>query len=242
MAGSMCSTNRQHLAPRAVRVAKTAALGASLLVGAHLTAVGAGSPNYAWLGWFSLVPFFLVIRLWRPTGAMLIGALWGVSLYVSLVIQHHVGIAFSVQSFVLAAAIPAAYAYLGAQVTCLIGFSPILLGIGWMGVELAFVRLGPCGGLLGAAQADVTILHWVSRTLGYVLVAFLIALVNASLVAVLCGVRLSMPPCSHRIVLAVCKTFLKPQTFFSFSLSTILPSRPRAPPLVPSMLRTATVS
>lgn len=238
----MCSTEKQRPARRSVRAAKTAALAVSLLVGAHVTAAGAESASYAWLGWFSLVPFFLVIRLWRPIGAMLIGALWGVSLYASLVSQPHAGLAFSAQSLVLAAAIPAAYAYLGARVTRWIGFSPILLGIGWMGVELSFVRLGLYGGLLGAAHADTTILHWVSRTLGYVLVAFLIAVVNASLVSILCGVRLSMPRRCYRIRLAACEAFLAPQTFFSIPLTVIRPSRPRAPPSAHSwMKRAATV-
>ena len=236
----MCSTKRQHSSHRSIRAAKAAALGLSLLAGAHVTAAGAASPSYAWLGWFSLVPFFLVIRLWRPTGAMLIGALWGATLYASLVSQPHTDLAFSVQSLVLATAIPAAYAYLGARVTRWIGFSPILLGIGWMGVELAFVRLGLYGGLLGAAHADATILHWVGRTLGYVLVAFLVAVVNASLVSILCGVRLSMPQRCYRIRLAVCEAFPAPQTFFSFPLSAIRPSRPRAPPPTHSWMRIAT--
>lgn len=133
---------------------KTAALGGSLLISAYLLAVANAHPTCAWLGWFSLVPLFLVIRFWRPTGAMLGGALWGVSLYVFSVGQPGAAVAGGMGSLLLLALIPAAYAAGGAWLTRRIGFSPFVLGYTWMGVELALAPAGLCTGRAGDGWGD----------------------------------------------------------------------------------------
>ena len=127
--------------------------------------------------------------------------------------------------------VPGIYAYLGARLTRWIGFNPFVLGVAWMGVELA---LGPAGlrtGLLAAAHEDGTFVHWVSEALGYVLVGFLVALVNASLVSVLSAACWTVLPARHRVPSGDVGASLPPQTFFSHPLLAIRASQPRAPPM-----------
>ena len=226
----MRTTRRQGSLPLGVPVVKTAALVVSLLVSAYLLAVANAYPTCAWLDWFSLVPLFLVIRFCRPTGAMLGGALWGVALYVFSVAQPGAAVAGGMGSLLLLALIPAAYAGGGAWLTRRIGFSPFVLGYTWMRVELALEPGGQCTGRLGQAGGGGTFLHWVGQTLGRVLVAFLVALVNASLVSVLSVPLLRIPQSRHRIPSSHYGASRCPQPLFCFPRFAIRPSQPRAPP------------
>ena len=139
----------------------------------------------------------------------------------------------SLGSLLLLSVVPAAYACLGAWLTRRIGFNPFVLGFGWMGVELALSPAGLRTGLLGAVEGQGAFLHWVSGALGYVLVAFVIALLSASVVSVLSAARWPALRRSSRIPSANPGALLAPQTFFCFSLSAFHPLRPRAPPTVP---------
>ena len=65
----------QHRVSRRTRSAvNQASLTVSLVVGAAIMAVAVELSACSWLGWFALVPLFLVIRRWRPTVAALGGA------------------------------------------------------------------------------------------------------------------------------------------------------------------------
>jgi len=87
--------------------------------------------------------------------------------------------------------IPALYTSLGAALTRWIGFSPLVLGVGWMAVELAFEPLGLHEGLLGSTRGDWTLIDWIARAFGYILVAFLVAYVNACLLSALARIPLT---------------------------------------------------
>ncbi len=220
-------------AQRRTLAVKTAALTGALLGGAYLMAIAVGSPGHAWLGLFSLVPLFLAIRLWRPMRALLAGGLWGASLWAFTQTEPGAAVSSSLGSLALLSAIPAAYACLGAWLTRRIGFNPFVLGFGWMGVELA---LGPAGlrtGLLGTVEGQGAFLHWIGGALGYVLVAFVIALLSASVVSALSAARWPALRRTCRIPSANHGALLAPQTFFCFSLSAFHPLRPRAPPPIP---------
>lgn len=229
----MRAVRRQAAVRQTGGVVKTAALVVSLIGSAYLMALGKGSAMPAWLGWFSLVPLFLVIRSWRPVRAMLAGALWGLSLHVLAAVEGE-GVAFAdVSSLLLLSTVPAVYAYLGAWLTRRIGFDPFALGVAWMGVELAITPVGLGTGLAAATQGEGNFLQSVAGALGYVLVAFLVALASASLVSVLSAVRLSLPQVSCRIASPDGGASVSPQVFFFLSLFAIGASRPRAPPGVP---------
>ena len=74
-----------------------------------------------------------------------------------------------------------------------VGFSPYLMALGWIGVELALRPLGLHHGLLAGTQADGGfVIRAIGSFSGYVVVAFLVAYINASLLSVLSEVRVSL--------------------------------------------------
>jgi len=217
-------------AARHTRV-KQLAMVAALLLGAYLMAVSIGSPSYWWLGWITLLPLFHAIRVSRPLPAGLAGGLWGASLFVCSAVIGNNSIDPSAFSLVSLSLIPGLYAALGAWLTRRVGFSPYLLALGWIGVEFALRPLGLHFGLLAATQGDGFALRVVGSFAGYVLVAFVVAYVNAALVSVLSEVRLSFV--APRLIP---KAGARQRRFLlaelpSYLLDLIRAAQPRAPPI-----------
>lgn len=216
--------------PSSHRSVKSAALILSLAVGAFLMALSLGTSGYSWLGWLTLLPLFIAIRALRPWHAMLCGALWGFCLYFSGVAVFETNISVGLGSLALLTVIPAAYTCGASWVTRRIGFSPFVLGVSWMGVELALRPLGLHHGLLAATQGESTLVSWLGGALGYVLVAFVVALGNAALLLLLTRVPVGVASARYLPGSSKGGTRLVPQTFSCFPLFAIPVSRPRAPP------------
>jgi len=87
-------------------------------------------------------------------------------------------------SLLLLGLIPAVYAYLCARVIGGMGFCALLLGFGWIGVELALRPLGLHHGLLAGTQGGGALVGWVGNLFGYVFIAFIIAFANGLLLSV----------------------------------------------------------
>ena len=206
------------------------ALTIALVGGAYLTATAVGSPTHAWMGWLSLLPLFVAIRVLRPLRASACGALWGGCLFAFCVASGRTAVSANLASLALLTAIPAIYTLLGAGLTRWMGFSPFVLGVGWMGVELALAPLGLHSGLLAGTQDHTALMNYIGRALGYVLVAFLVAYVNAALVAVLARVRLRLPRPFRITTSGNGVLFLRSQIIGCLSLVSLQPSHPRAPP------------
>jgi len=203
----------------------------ALAASAYLMALAIESPQRVWLGWVTLLPLFYGIRVLSPARAMISGVFWGACLFVASVAFARTEIAPSFGSFSLLSLIPGVYCYFGAALTRRIGFSPYLLALGWIAVEFAIRPLGLNHGLLAGTQGDGFVVRVVGNFAGYVLVAFLVALVNATLVFILSGVRLSFT--SPRLVP---KAAITVKSFFvnelpSYLLHLIRASQPRAPPI-----------
>ena len=229
------SAGRQRSVRQTKHGVRDAAVGLSLIGSAYVMSLANTAGDCAWLGWFALLPFFVVIRQWRPLQAMFAGGLWGLCLYLFSVVQPGAVFTSSIVSLLLLTAIPASYAAGGAWLTRWIGFNPLVLGVAWMGVELALEPLGLRAGLLGGANTDSPLLHWVHQALGYVFAAFLAALVNASLVSLLSAARLPRPLFRHLIRLEDGKATPSLRTSVCLPRYAIRPSQPRAPP--PALVR-----
>jgi apolipoprotein N-acyltransferase len=80
---------------------------------------------------------------------------------------------------------PALYSCWGAWLTRRVGFSPYLMALGWVGVELSLRPVGLEHGLLAGTQGDGMLLRVAGSFAGYFLVAFIVAYINASLLSVL---------------------------------------------------------
>lgn len=229
--GRALAWEREHSRSRAGSGVKTVALVVSLLVSAAVLAICVARPTGAWVSWFCLLPLFWAIRVCRPVCAMSCGALWGTCVFAFSAATHGSLLATSYSALLLLPTVPAVFAYLGARLTRWIGFSPLILGAGWMGVELALAPLGSRSGLLGAAATGGTLTHWLGEALGYVLVAFLVAYVNGLLVSALGAVRLGTPREHYVTASGDRGRRLAPPALSFFPLVPIRPSQPRAPPV-----------
>jgi len=246
----------QRLGPSAF---EAVSLPLSLVGSAYLMAVAhepGGVPAVAWL---ALFPLFVCISVLAPARAALAGAFWGACLYVFAVLGvsptnaewgvstfRHFDVstfpfvAFYYRSLMVAAliiAVPAIYAGLAAWLRRAIGFSPFVLGVGWMGVELAFAPVNLNLGLLAAEQTDAGVFHWLAHALGCVFLGFFIAYVNAALVDVAAKIRLPKP--RPRIVRLFNAPILHLRFEFLefFNRLPLEPCHPRAPPCpIPCLL------
>ena len=228
--GIVWAARRANSASLCGVVVKLMVLGGSLALSAFLTAAALGTPDHPWVAWISLLPLFWVIRTLRPAPALVCGAVWGACLYAFAAGALPV-IPPSARSLALLTAIPAAYACLGALASRTIGFNPLLLGLGWILVEVALRPLGLRHGLLAGTQGDGVIVDWLGRLLGYLFVAFLVVCVNASLLAVLNSARLSLPlqrSSAQRPSSGVCHL---PRTSPCLQLWALRRGYPRAPPV-----------
>ncbi len=212
------------------RTVKAGLLIAALIGSAFLMTAALQSPKVWWLGWLTLLPLMLSIRLLSPVRAMLAGALWGFSLCLFSVNAAGVPLDPSFRSFALLTAIPALYALFGVHVTRRVGFNPLLLGIGWVAVEFALQPLAVRNGLLASTQADGLFVRTLGNVGGYVLVAFLVAYVSASLLSVLSDVCACIPRPRYLPVCGNRQGRLFPLESPVYLVHFVHSARPRAPP------------
>lgn len=159
--------------------------------GAWLMSVALASPSYWWLGWVTLLPLFLAIRFLPSFPAAACGALWGLCLYLFAAGERSSGV--SASAWLMLTVIPGAFAGIAAEVTQRKGFHPLLLGLGWVGVELALKPLAMHHGLLASTQGDSAFVRLVGGLGGYAIVALLLAMGNAIVLNLITTVRLHVP-------------------------------------------------
>jgi len=205
-------------------------LSASLPLGAALMALALSSPKFWWLGWVTLIPLFISIRILPARSAGFCGMFWGFSLYVASELIGVAQVPHTWQSLTLLLAMPGLYAYVAAAVTRRKGFHPFLLGLGWAGVELALQPLALRHGLLGATQGNSLVVHAVGSLGGYVLVAFLLAVVNAWLLNVITSVQVRVPRSRPVCVPTNLNTLLPYVERVLLTARFLSPAQPRAPP------------
>jgi len=177
----------------------------------------------------SLLPLLLAIRNYRPRGAAACGALWGLSHLIGAVagVSDH---RLPAMAMVSMAVIPTLYACLGAWSVRRTGFHPLVLAVAWMLAE--YIASIPEGGrslLLPTTPVAGTISDWIAHHLGYILLAFLWALMNSlvvSAVAILIEAmtRTERQPGGHPAALVALPIVIGFKRWFSDA------SRARAPP------------
>lgn len=199
---------------------------------AYLLAVAIGTPRYTWLAWLTLLPLLIAVRKLCPLGATGAGALWGACVYLFSATGANDTLTLGALCLALLTGVPALYACLCAWLTRRFGFSPLVLGLGWVGAELALKPLGLSNGLIAGAPGEGTLIQWVGGVFGYVLVAFLIVFTCASLLAFLNGLRIRIPQPEPVLSPPIPTGRLEPQRVSCLSLwAAFMPSQPRAPPL-----------
>lgn len=204
-----------------------------LILSAYLLAQAGGSRPHPWLGLLSLLPLFRAIQVSRPWPALAAGAVWGASLYVFIIRAAEAGLPSGVESFMLLVTIPAVYAGLGAWITRRVGFSPFVLGVAWMLVELALRPLALHRGLLAGTQGDGLLIGPIGRPFGYLLVAFVVAFAGASLLALLSGIRIRLGDQTISVGPDIARRWLWHVVSSKWQACRLCMSQPRAPPAFP---------
>lgn len=211
--------------------AKVALVAIMLMASAALMGVALQSSSGRVLGWFTLVPLFYLIRLLTPLRAWFAGAFWGLCLFFFGATAADAPFAPTLLNLLLLSTIPGIYAWAGALLTRSIGFSPLLLGLGWIGVELALQPLALYNGLLAGTQGHGLVVRTMGYLAGSVVVAFIVAYVNASLL------EMVTHACVATGEARIASGFAGPEErFFPLELPAYLfqflrPGQPRAPPL-----------
>ncbi len=208
-------------------------LAASLVVSAGILAAALASGAHTSLAWLALLPLFRVIQVLRPSSAFVAGGLWGSCLYFWGTGVVDAGIVPSVWSFVLLTVVAAAYTGAGACLTRRVGFSPFLLAVGWMLVEVATTPLGLGLGLLGGTLGDGVFMRVVGGLFGYAIAAFFVAITAASVFAIIIRARVRVwKPC-QTLGSTVPHDTVWRRLELPFSTFQLRPSRPRSPPVEP---------
>ena len=225
----MCA-NRKNRSESIWRIVKGSALGILLVLSALLTALAVGSADYSWFAWFCLLPLFFAIRVFRPVVAALAGAFWGGCFYLFLVAGAVPNLSQTPHSFILLAIALMLYAYFGGLLIRWVGFSPMLLALGWILVELTLKPLGLRQGLLAGSQSTNGFLHWISCLLGYAFAAMLVASANAWLALLLSSARLRLPLPAIPAGLPNAELYPLSQTFLQLQFLPLCEVYPRPPP------------
>lgn len=184
------SVSRNPLFPFAILLFQSLSAGCLVLA--------SSSVSFGWLAWFCLLPLFLVTVLFRPTIAGLYGLFWGLSYFVALsLFVKPVSSPTSIWLGTLTTISPALYTFLVCWMVRRSGFNPLIVGFAWIGLELLLRPLSLPLGVLGTTHATGEFGEIIGPLLGYVLVSFVIAFVNALLLRFLLGLRFSRPQRAH---------------------------------------------
>jgi len=205
-------------------------LSVSLLLSAFLTANAVISPIYGWTVWLCLFPLFLAIKILPPCQAGIAGGFWGFWLSMFLILADYVPPSHTITSLLFLAGITAVYGYGGAYFTSKWGFRPFVLALGWLGVECALQLAWRTNGLLGLAPAESTIVRTAIGIFGYLFIAFLIMLVNATLLAIAGNIRITLNPCRSFIIPDDLRGWSRQHPVLMPGSPAIETNNPRAPP------------
>ncbi|MFQ5495536.1 MAG: hypothetical protein ACE5EX_09160, partial [Phycisphaerae bacterium] len=132
---------------------------ALMLCACLMAAAAAGTGRHPWLGLVALLPLFRIIQVARPRWAMLGGGLFGATVWAYSAAFVSNGVAPTLGTVLLLTVVCAVYARLGAYLTRRFAYSPLVLGAGWMLVELALHPLGLRCGLLAGTQGNGVLVH-----------------------------------------------------------------------------------
>jgi len=202
----------------------------AIVLGALFLAGAAVADDLRWVAGLSLLPLLVAIRKLSRWQAMFCGAVWGAALCGFLLYSAPVAPSNAVLLTLLTATITAVYAFAGSLVTRWIGFSPLVMATGWIGVELALQPMAFRYGLLSSAVGEGQTMQVVGGLLGYVFIAFLVAYSNAWLLHFAGNIRLRIPRPQLRLSVAGLRGLSVPQIAFASPLPVIGRSHPRAPP------------
>lgn len=115
-----------------------------------------------------------------------------------------------------------------------IGFQPLILGLGWLGVEAVagfLAALWPSLGFCGVVNAQNENSGWLAQSFGYLIVSFLVSFGNAVLLVVVSGIRLRWKSRLRSLPARVRNSVYFSDLELSKRLFCFTSLHPRAPPV-----------
>jgi len=170
------------------RVLRAAWLTCAFFICVAAIGLASGLERTSWFAWVLMLPLFAAIRVLPPFPAFLAGFAWGLAYFLALCVGADATLVSHWPQGLALTLVPGLYAAAGAALTRRVGFSPLLLGLGWVGVEFLLAPLHFEQGIVAATLGNGLVVRTLGRLAGYVLVAFLVAYVNASIIEMLAGV------------------------------------------------------
>ncbi len=212
------------------RLLKASCLGLGLLISAGLSVASCQTAAAPYLAWVVLIPLLLATRVLTPSRAFVAGSFWGTCLFLLSALSSGALFEPTLGALLRLATIPAAFAWLGSLVTRRSGFSPLMLGLGWVVVELLLQPLGMKNGLLTGMLGHGLVVRTLGYLAGSLVVAFLVVYVSASILEMLTA-AMAVPGGSRRTprVGGVVSKH-SPIEIPAFSFQFLQPARARAPP------------
>jgi len=170
-----------------------------LACGAVLMAASLANHGRFWLCWASLVPLFVVVRLLSPIRAAIWTGCWGLAVGLLTLLFESTVAPDSVQRLALLFLFPALFGWGARRMTIRFGFQPIVMGFGWMLVELGLQFTTLEGGFLIAAGSDNPLTVWIGQTLGFIWIALLISMFSAIVLSIVADLPMPRCPSARRI-------------------------------------------
>lgn len=211
---------------------------AAVVASGLLLGIAILQPGLAWTRWAGLLPLFIVVCRCSPRVAFVCGALWGGTLYGVLLDGGIVSTATSTATAavpLLLILLPAAYASVASSISTRIGYSPFLIAVAWIVLELV-LAISPVplqrGLLANTLGADHSVLSRLANLFGYICVAFLVAYANAMLLSVVLLIQIRRPAWDRCLVSETdAAPWRIPQFIGHYQLQPPLGfNSPRAPP------------
>ena len=181
----------------------------------------------------ALVPLFVAIKICRPWEAVACGLLWGAVVAASSTFFGHPG---AFEDFILLTVGPAGFVFLGSYLTRRVGFSPFVLAVAWMVWVLILSWASDHPRTWYAPSLEHGVLHWASHVLGYVLVAFVAAYINALTIVALCSVCKRPGASTFRSGARLRSSILEYLSVTISKVAHLTSCIPRGPPLQPCLI------
>ena len=212
------------------QLAKALCLGLGLVISAGVSVVAWQTSMGLYLAWIALIPLLLAIRVLTPSRALFAGSFWGLCLFAFAALSDGALFEPTLGALLRLATIPAAYAWLGSRLARRTGFSPLMLGLGWVVVELLLQPLGLQNGLLPGMLGHALVVRTLGYFAGSLVVAFIVVYVSASILEMLMAA--AIVPGGSRRAPRVGGVVSKhsPIAIPAFSYQFLQPTRARAPP------------
>ncbi len=140
-------------------------------------------PHYWYFSLFALIPFLYKIIISTPGESLRLGFLLGLSLFGASLGHSLVAAPFTcLPTLIAGTALFSLFGWAAGWARKHWGFSPFVVSVLWVGLEMGLLRFGFVGGMLVESGTASQLLHSLVGLLGFIAASALIVLLNSFLI------------------------------------------------------------